>query len=83
VNKPHHTPTAHVFGTPEWPTVDTTPEADDPLTVIVKATPRGAWTAVATWAEFSTEHTAPGPCEAAQSARAALLLLLLTPEAER
>lgn len=83
MNKPHHTPTAHTFGTPEWPTIDTTPEADDPLTVLVKATTDGAWEATATWAEFSASHTAPGPCEAAQHARAALLVLLLTPEGER
>lgn len=83
--KPHHTPHA-VTGEllpPEWPTVDTTVPEQDPLTVIVKATTQGGWTATATFAEFSAEHTALGPCEAAQEARARLLLLLLTPESER
>lgn len=84
MNKPHHTPhavTGHPI--PEWPTVDTTPEADDPLTVLVKQTPEGAWEAVATWAEFSATYTAEGPCDAARHARSALLVILLTPEGER
>lgn len=80
MNKPHHTPHAAL---PAWPTVDTTPEADEPLTVLVQTKRPGEWTATATWAGITCSASAPGPCEAAQTARAELLLVLMTPEGER
>lgn len=77
MHKPHHTPHAYT-PTPEWPTVDTTVPEQDPLTVLVKASDAG-WTATATFGEFTTTETRLGPCDAAQAARSALLVLLLTP----
>lgn len=62
MHKPHHTPHAILAAG----------EADEPLTCLVKASSAG-WTATATWAGYTAEGTALGPCEAAKIAREALL----------